>query len=1100
MKFPEFGSQYVFPEFEAHVLRYWREQRIFERLLANKGKRKIFGFYDGPPFATGTPHYGHLLAGTIKDIIPRYWTMRGYHCERRFGWDCHGLPVEYELEKTLNLSGSLAIREYGIAEFNEACRGIVLRYTGEWRETVERMGRWVDLDNDYKTMNPEFMESIWWGFSELWKRGLIYQGKKVVPYSWRITAPLSNFEAGLNYKSVQDPAITLIFRRKSTIAKEATQGFLAWTTTPWTLPANLALSAHPKINYVRVALRQANSQGIESVWLAEARLEAFAKELAHEEILERKSGAELFGIQYEPLFPFYRDRENQGAFKLISGDFVSSEDGTGFVHTAPAFGEDDFFAAQKAGIELVDPTDESAIFTKAAPPYAGQFVKDADKAIITDLKSQGSLLKQDTLQHNYPFCYRSDTPLIYKAISAWFVNVEAIKEKMIAHNQTIRWVPDHLRDGRFGRWLENARDWCISRNRFWGTPIPVWICGSCKHAQVIAGREELSLIKGAPVTDLHSHHIDAIRFDCPKCRKSESMQRTPEVLDCWFESGSMPWAQMHYPFENQEEFSGSFPADFIAEGLDQTRGWFYTLTVLSTALFDKPAFRNCVVNGMVLAEDGRKMSKSLKNYPDPKHILDEFGADALRLYFLQSPGVHGDELRFSEKLMIEHMRAVMLPLWNAYGFFSSYANIDGFTPALVATAPPTSERHRLDRWILALLKSTETEIHASMERYEIAPVFPLLAKFVDNLTNWYLRLSRARFWAESKPGKLDREKLSAYATLWETLEGFSRLLAPFLPFFSETLHAALKHGVHPRDLAQNSFQSIHETLFDLHRQLSAEDEVLLTQHLPSAELASLEEDAASKAEQKLIAEMRLAQKIILLGRSLRAEAKIGLRQPLAKITLAGLSTAETDLLKDLAGLIYSELNVKAVQVSTDPRSLVVTTVKPNLPRLGPRLGKQLGLVIKALQKWSEAEISQLETSGAQMIGDVRIEREDVLIARTAVAGRCAGALEGLVAEIDTQLSPELLDEGLARELINRIQQRRKAMELNLSDRITIHWQGDAHVSRVLAGANQDLTKLIQGEVLATRLEKSSQAPETEKLELSWGSESAWIAFTLEKIS
>lgn len=1091
MQFPEFGNQYSFPAFETAVLRYWKEQGVFQRLLSDKENRKEFGFYDGPPFATGTPHYGHLLAGTIKDIIPRYWTMRGYHCERRFGWDTHGLPVEYEMEKKLGLNGSPEILEYGVGKFNEACRGIVLRYTEEWREVVERMGRWVDLDNDYKTMNPEFMESIWWVFKELWDKNLIYLGKKVVPYSWRITAPLSNFEAGLNYKSVQDPAVTVLFP----LMDKPKEAFLAWTTTPWTLPANLALCVHPKLSYVRVALQE-KMGSVESVWLSETRVASYEKEVTSD-VLETKSGAELLGTQYQPIFDFFSgDVDKTKAFRVLNAEFVTDSDGTGFVHTAPAFGEDDYFACREAGIELVDPTDANANFTDKAGPYAGKFVKDADKDIIKDLKAAGRLLKQSTLQHNYPFCYRSDTPLIYKAISSWFVNVEAIKDRMITHNKTIHWVPGHLQAGRFGKWLENARDWCISRNRFWGTPIPVWRCESCEEMLVVGSRAKLNELAGKNIADLHSHFVDELQFDCSACGAKQSMRRTPEVLDCWFESGSMPYAQLHYPFENEENFHESFPADFIAEGLDQTRGWFYTLTVLAAALFDKPAFRNCVVNGMVLAEDGKKMSKSLKNYPDPKELIGEFGADAIRLYFMQSGGVRGEELRFSKKQMVEQMRAVMLPVWNAYSFFASYANIDNFTKTDVLLASPPMERAKIDRWILAKLRQTEEKIHSTMEAYELAPVAGFLSEFVDDLTNWYLRLNRQRYWAE-KGEKFSVDKLNAYATLWECLQTYSRLLAPFLPFFAETLYAALNHGLSPEQLAKSNAKSVHEEYFDLNRQTTEKEEVLLNAHLNAEELAKFPGSTLSSDEQKLIAEMSIAQRAILLGRSLRAEAKIGLRQPLTKISFAGLSGMEQTNLKEMDGLIRGELNVKTITLLEKSEDLVKETVKPNLPKLGPRAGKNMRAVMQELNTWGSSEIAQFQKTGTATVAGLTLENDDLFIECKAQPGKCAGALQGLVAELDTEVTDSLLDEGLQREIVNRIQQRRKAMEFQLADRIKIRWAGDAHVQKVLA-AEKSADGYISHEVLATVWSEASDLGDSEKIAIDQKTRQTWIQFELER--
>lgn len=1032
--FPEFGNNYCFADFEAKVLDHWQKNKVFQRLLADKDNREAYGFYDGPPFATGHPHYGHLLAGTIKDIVPRYWSMRGYHVERRFGWDCHGLPVEYEMEKNLKLNGSLEIIDYGIAKFNEACRGIVLRYTSEWRRTVERMGRWVDLDNDYKTMDPDFMESIWWVFAELWQKGLVYQGKKVVPYSWRITAPLSNFEAGQNYKSVQDPAITVALPFED----DPTEGMLAWTTTPWTLPSNLALTVNEEMDYVKVAVKD-EAFSVKHAWLAKSSLENFEKELS-QDILETVKGKAFLGKHYLPLFDFFADERKKGAFRVIAGEFVSEGDGTGIVHTAPAFGEDDFFVCQKNNIELVDPTNDQAEFTAAAKPYEGKFVKDADKDIVKDLKAAGRLLKQATIQHNYPFCYRSDTPLIYKAISSWFVRVEDIKDKMQAHNQGIRWVPGHLRDGRFGNWLANARDWCVSRNRFWGTPIPVWICSECEHKEVIGNRETLDKRAGKHIKDLHMHFIDDVVYDCPECSGKNSMKRTPEVLDCWFESGSMPYAQKHYPFENSGDFNASFPADFIAEGLDQTRGWFYTLTVLATALFDKPAFKNCVVNGMVMAADGKKMSKSLKNYPDPNEILDKYGADSIRLYFMQSPAVHGEELRFDEKFLVENMRGVLLPLWNAYGFFASYANIDGFTKDMVDQADAIEKRDKIDRWILARMQETETAVHEAMREYELVKVAPHISRFTDDLTNWYIRLNRERFWVSNENGKIPADKLNAYATLWQVLDRMASVMAPFMPFFAEYLYAAIHEGVHPDEIAKKNPRSVHERLY-----------------------SETQSEIAEK--DKLIAEMKIAQTAILLGRSLRNDAKIGLRQPLSKISFAGLSETDKTNLLAVERLIKRELNVHEIEILADGTNLVEESVRPNLPKLGPRAGKNVGAIRKALGEWGSKEIQEFESKGSVEIAGVTITAEDLLIDRKAKGGKCASALNGLVAELHTELNENLVREGLQREIINRIQQRRKSDDLQLSDRIAIEFCGEGTCVEIL---KEEMQKqgLVSQEVLS----------------------------------
>lgn len=1020
-KFPEYGSDYSFPSFEEKILGYWKSGKVFERSLEKAKGDPVYFFYDGPPFATGLPHYGHILAGTIKDIVPRYWSMRGYRVPRRFGWDCHGLPVEFEMEKTLGLQGSLAIQDYGVGKFNEACRGIVLRYTSDWRKSVERMGRWIDMDNDYKTMDPSFMESVWWIFKELWDKGLVYEGKKVVPYSWRLTAPLSNFEASLNYKDVQDPAITVLFPIASKLdAWKGSTALAVWTTTPWTLPANLAVAINTKmdqVQYARYKLPQAVGE-ITHVIVAESRAEAYGLTEKTDEV----PGSMLVGAHYAPLFKCYddADRKADRAFRVVAGDdFVSSTDGTGLVHMAPAFGEDDFYACQREKIRLVDPTDMQASFTQEAArdprlePVVGKFVKDGDKHIIKVLKDANRLLKQDTLQHAYPFCERSDEPLIYKAISSWFVKVEAIKERMLKNNAQIHWVPGHIKDGRFGKWLENARDWCISRNRFWGTPIPVWRCGACAHFHVVGSRAELDRLAGRHVEDLHKHFVDDVRGDCPKCHAKNSLTRTPEVLDCWFESGSMPYAQEHYPFENKDKLEKSFPADFIGEGLDQTRGWFYTLTVLSTALFDKPAFKNCIVNGMVLAEDGKKMSKRLKNYPDPQLIFSKYGADALRLYLMQSPAMHAEELRFSEKGLLELMRAVMLPLWNAYGFFASYANIDGWNMGRMKEAPGEAERPLLDQWILARAREVTAQVHAKMEDYRLADVAPLLIDFVDDLTNWYIRLSRERFWSESQGA----DKLAAYATLWTALDTLAQLLAPSLPFIAETLNAALRGFSLDQLAAAPQTESVHERRF-----ASAKSSYVM-----------------SLAESAVLAQFRIAKGIILLGRSLRGEAKIGLRQPLPAVTVAGLSASEIALLESVTGFILKEINVKKLGFAAKASDLAEESAKPNFKTLGRRLGGAMKDVQAALAKWTTQDIQAFEKSGQAVVHGFELALEDVTVQRKAKPGRFATAGHGLVVELDTTLTPELVREGLQREIVNRIQQRRKETKLHLADRIRVSW-------------------------------------------------------------
>ncbi|MBI5273975.1 MAG: isoleucine--tRNA ligase, partial [Chlamydiales bacterium] len=637
-----------YSEREKRIQKFWEENRIFKKSIENRNDAPLFSFYDGPPFATGLPHYGHILAGTIKDVVPRYMTMKGFKVPRRFGWDCHGLPVENEIEKSKELSGSHSIEKFGIANFNEECRSIVLRYTEEWKYTVHRMGRWVDFDHTYKTMDTSFMESVWWVFASLWKKDLIYEGFKVMPFSAQLGTPLSNFEANLNYKEVPDPSLTVKFPLKG----EENTYLLVWTTTPWTLVSNLAAVANPKMTYVKILDKESKKKFI----LAGSRVKHYFKDREKIEVISTFHGLDLKDKEYFPPFEYFIHDASPNAFKVLVDEFVGEDDGTGIVHAAPAFGELDFFVCKREEIDIVCPVDQNGRFTKEIPEYEGMFVKDADKDIIKRLKAKNLVFHHGQIVHRYPFCWRSDQPLIYKAVNTWFVAVEKIKDHLLKANDQINWVPDHIKYGRFGKWLENARDWAISRNRYWGTPIPIWRNDEGVLI-VISSKQELEQRAGKKINDLHRHFIDDITFE----ENGKIYKRIPEVFDCWFESGSMPYAQNHFPFENKEETLQSFPADFIAEGLDQTRGWFYTLNVLSVALFDQPAFKNVIVNGIVLAEDGNKMSKRLKNYPDPLDVVEKYGADSVRLYLLHSPVVEADDFRFSEKGVELVLRQFLIP-------------------------------------------------------------------------------------------------------------------------------------------------------------------------------------------------------------------------------------------------------------------------------------------------------------------------------------------------------------------------------------------------------------------------------------------------------
>ncbi|MGE5196781.1 MAG: isoleucine--tRNA ligase, partial [Anaerolineae bacterium] len=776
----ELRQQESFSQKEERVLAFWKKQKVFEQSVSRRENAPLFSSYDGPPFATGLPHYGHILAGTIKDVVFRYKTMKGFYVPRYFGWDCHGLPVENEIEKAQELSGAGAIEHFGIAKFNEECRKIVLRYTKEWEGTVSRMGRWVDFNQTWHTMDLSFMESVWWVFSKIYEQGLVYEGFKVMPFSAKLGTPLSNFEANLNYKDVDDPSLTVSFRLES----DPTTSFLVWTTTPWTLPSNLAIMAKGDEVYAKIKDLKTQHHYI----LAKRRVEQYFKDPTGYEIVETLEGSSLAERRYVPLFSHFAKKRQEKAFRVIIDDNVSSEEGTGLVHAAPAFGEVDFFACSKAGIELVCPIDQNGRFTKEIPEYEGLFVKDADKEIIRHLKKEGHVFQHTQVRHRYPFCWRSDTPLIYKAVRTWFVAVEKIKDDMLAANRQIHWVPEHIQEGRFGKWLENARDWAISRNRYWGTPIPIWRAetGQCV---VISSIAELERRTGKTVTDLHRHYIDDLAFEIDHVL----YRRIPEVFDCWFESGSMPYAQNHFPFENEQKTLSSFPADFIAEGLDQTRGWFYTLTVLSTALFKKPAFKNVIVNGIILAEDGAKMSKRLKNYPEPQLVIDRYGADAVRLYLLHSPAVLAEDLRFSERGVELVLRQVLIPLWNAYIFLATYARIYEWKPFGQTVELPTGHitvrpAAEIDRWILSRLQKLIEQVSDAMDRYELSLAVAPFVEFIDQLTNWYIRRSRGRFWAEERTQDRD----FAFETLYAVLLTLSRVAAPLIPFISEEIYSELK--------------------------------------------------------------------------------------------------------------------------------------------------------------------------------------------------------------------------------------------------------------------------------------------------------------------
>jgi isoleucyl-tRNA synthetase len=1007
-------SKTDFAQMEEGVLAFWQEHGTFKKSVDSRAGRAEFVFYDGPPFATGLPHYGHLLAGTIKDIVPRYQTMRGFRVERRFGWDCHGLPIEALAQEALGLAGAPAIKQAGVGIFNEQCRSMVTRYVEEWEKTVTRMGRWVDFQNDYKTMDPDFMETIWWVFSELWKQGRVYRAHRIMPYSWKLNTPLSNFEAGRNYQDVQDPSVTVRVKLQG-LGLDGVYA-LVWTTTPWTLPSNLAICAGSEIEYVVV--RDAESG--EAYLLAASRLSAYYKKAEQYEVLKTCKGSELAGITYEPLFPYFADQP--GAFRLLLDSFVSTEDGTGIVHMAPAYGEDDYRICRAAGIKLVDPLDEDCKFTAQVPEWTGVFCKDADKSILKKLKDEGKLIHQSTIQHSYPFCERTDTPLIYRAIDAWYVRVEDLREEMIANNAQVHWMPEYVGDKRFANWLAEAKDWNISRNRFWGSCIPVWVNVEDRNDTICVGSvEELEKLSGRQITDLHKHFLDEVLIQ----RDGKTYKRTPEVLDCWFESGAMPYAQQHYPFDNKAHFEANFPAHFIAEGLDQTRGWFYTLMVLSTALFKKPAFRNVVVNGLVLAEDGRKMSKRLKNYPDPLYVVHEYGADALRLYMINSPVVKAESLRFSEEGVKHALRHLLIPLWNAYSFFVTYANIDQWAPG---QSKPGASENLLDRWIESSLANLCQEVTAAMDSYDLQRAVRPFVVFIEDLTNWYIRRSRRRFW-KSENGD---DKQQAYATLYHVLIELCKIAAPFTPFIAEEIYRNLRTDDMP--------ESVHLCDF------------------PTA--------SGAKRDPALETQMRIVMEVVSMGRQLRKDRDIKVRQPLRRLDVVSRDSALLNQVGELKQIVAEELNVREVVFDDDESGLAELKAKANFKTLGPKVGKQVQAIHQAVQQLPAQEL-QAAASGRSLTllingAGLELAAEDLIIERIPKAGLAVQAQGALVVALDLELDEDLLREGLARELVNNVQQLRKESGLEVTDRIHLKISSDDAVGRAVVAFDD----YIRAEVLA----------------------------------
>ncbi|MCW2832937.1 MAG: isoleucine-tRNA ligase [Nocardioides sp.] len=1051
-----------FPAIEEAVLAFWDVDGTFQASIDQRDADTDgeFVFYDGPPFANGLPHYGHLLTGYVKDLIPRYQTMRGKRVERRFGWDTHGLPAELEAMRQLGLKTTDEIHELGVEKFNAACRESVLKYTGEWRDYVTRQARWVDFENDYKTMNPEFMESVIWAFKQLHDKGLIYEGFRVLPYCWNDETPLSNHELRMDddvYKMRQDPAVTVGYD-VTTPGDLQHVKVLVWTTTPWTLPSNLAVMVGEDIDYV-VVESAAPTGTAERYLIAESRLASYKRELFPDTdeptVVSRHKGADLVGLEYAPPFSYYAGHER--AFRLVPAEFVTTTDGTGLVHTAGAFGEDDKVVTDREGIEAVMPVGKDGRFTAPVDDYAGMLVFDANPHIIDHLKAatQGQpggavtpgtvLLRRETYDHSYPHCWRCREPLIYKGVSSWFVEVTAVKERLLELNEGIRWVPDHIKHGSFGKWLENARDWSITRNRFWGSPVPVWksddeayprldVYGSFEEIERDFGRLPVDPNDSSGTPDLHRPFVDELTRPNPDDPRSpeegqSTMRRVDDVLDVWFDSGSMSFAQVHYPFENADWFEGHFPGDFIVEYIGQTRGWFYTMHVLAGAIFDKPAFSTCVSHGIVLGSDGQKMSKSLRNYPDVREVFDRDGADAMRWFLMSSPILRGGNLVVTEQGIRDSVRQVLIPLWNSWYFFSLYANAAQKDGVSYDAARSTASTHPMDRYVLAKLRDYVETMTLQLDNYEVAGACDSTRSFLDALTNWYIRRSRERFW--------NSDSTDAFDTLFTVLETVCRVTAPLMPLVTEEVWRGLTGG-----------RSVHLADWPLADELPADP--------------------------ALVTAMDSIRDVCSAGSALRKGANLRNRLPLASLTVV---VADPDRLAPFTSIVADELNVKSVRlldVDTDEAHAygVQQRLTVNARAAGPRLGKDVQLAIKGSKSgdWSLDEDGTLTAGGLVLLeGEFSLET----VAADTGADTATGVLPGGgFVVLDTALTPELEAEGVARDLVRSVQQARREAGLDVSDRIALTVSGPA--SALEAARTHEA--LLAQETLATTV-SYAEAPD-----------------------
>jgi isoleucyl-tRNA synthetase len=1024
LSFKEVSGRYNGPALEEEVLAFWHDHDTFDRTVAMSEGRPRFSFNEGPPTANGKPGIHHVLARTFKDMFPRYKTMRGFYAPRKAGWDTHGLPVEHEVEKLLKQQGRIESydkqeieEKVGIAEFTRLCRESVMTYIGDWEKMTERMGFWVHLDEAYYTLDNSFIESVWHLLKTIYDKGLIYRGYKVVPYDPRIGATLSSHELALGYKETEDPSITVRFR----VQGEADTFFLVWTTTPWTLPSNLALAVGNDIDY-----SYCDSDG-QTLIVAEALREAVFRDIEHE-VTKTVKGSELVGKRYEQLFD-YLTVESPATFQVFAADFVSTEDGTGIVHIAPAYGVDDLALGQQHDLPVVHGVGLDGLFIDDVEPVAGMFFKDADKPLIRIMKERGIMFRAERYTHNYPFGWRTGDPIIYYAKNAWYIRTSQFRERMTELNRTIKWVPEHIRDGRFGNWLENNIDWALSRERFWGTPLPVWTDGDGDYV-CIGSVAELEQLTGRTLTelDLHRPAVDDVTFE----KDGKTWRRVPEVIDCWFDSGAMSYAQWHYPFENQEIFAEHFPADFICEAIDQTRGWFYTLHAIATLVSDSVAYRNCICLSHIVDKDGKKMSKSLGNIVDPYDVFDTVGADALRWYFLArlSPDV---QKRISVEIVADVASSFINTFWNTYGFFVLYARLDDVD---LTKQVPVEKRPEIDRWALALTHRTITTVTEALDDYDAKTAGEAIESFIDQLSNWYVRRNRRRFWKSTDLA----DKHMAYLTLYECLKAAHELMAPFVPFLAEHVYQNLVKSVDP-----DAPDSVHMVPW------------------PAADPAWRNDE--------LLHDIGVVQKVVGLGRAARGQSGLRTRQPLPRLLVRAPNDAAASALDDHQDQILEELNVKSIEFIARDAGLVSYRIKPNLPVLGKRYGKLIPAIRSALEAADGAAIAGAAARGEsfeiEAAGEtLTLGGDDVLIETSSAEGYACAEDGGYLSALDTALSDDLVDEGFAREVVRSVQDARKQAGLEVSDRIVLGVSGSAAIERALSGHRD----YIMAETLAIQWE------------------------------